>query len=92
MVVKTYLAKEVKIEAIQYTGSNLADIRIFLQEIFSNEDTDIVKSYPQIMVGNKIQLLTSKGPITFNKGDYLVKEPNGEISVLSEELFNEKYK
>lgn len=82
-----YRLRKTKIEAIQYDGTNATDIEEFIgQQCIRLIEADF--SNPDIMLffkGKETSLLIFVGY-------YIVKLPNGVITIFDEKSFNETYK
>lgn len=79
-----YITKPCEIEAIQWTGSNLGEIREFVGDSLEYEiaaDTNSVIVY----------IKTLEGYMRADIGDYIIKGLIGEFYPCKEEVFNQKY-
>ena len=73
--------KPVVIEAVQYTGSNLAEICKFMN-----------KSYQQIYnTDGTLSIETLEGTMKANPFDYIIKGVNGEFYPCKPGIFNKTY-
>lgn len=74
-----YRKKPVVIEAIEFTGENIADVLSFIHSD---------RSY-----GNKfgLYILTHEGEMKANVSDYIIKGVKGEFYPCKPDIFNETY-
>ena len=69
-----YRKKPVVIEAVQWTGTNLSEIQAFYRP-------------DGILVGDKIIIETLEGPLTADKGDWIIKGIKGEFYPCKPDVF-----
>lgn len=84
MTVKKYRAKPVVKKAIQFNGNNCFDCLKFM-----NRASDIWEA--ELQERDHPYVYTPHGNIAPAKGDYIVKEPNGEFYVFRQEEFEKTY-
>lgn len=72
-----YMKKQVVIEAIQWTGTNKAEISSFCPAIFDN--------------GINLKIETLEGVMSASIGDYIIKGIKGEFYPCKEDIFQESY-
>lgn len=86
-----YRTKPVEIEAIQWTGSNLEEIKAFVGEslIYDILDTawEVGKGRPHVYM----KIRTLEGDMTVSEGDYIIKGLIGEFYPCKTGVFKEKY-
>lgn len=80
---KTYRKKPVVIEAIQYTGDNVFEIKKFCVR-------------GALYVGGKykngeLYILTLEGKMRVSKGDYIIKGVKGEVYPCKPDIFEQTY-
>lgn len=63
-MVKQFRKKPVVIEAVQWTGANIQEMKEFYP-----------KSFCSPLRGNCMEIHTSEGVMTANEGDWIIKEP-----------------
>ena len=81
---KKYIKKQIKIEAVQWTGDNLIEVAEFLS---TNRNQNFV-----IDNGTKtIELETLEGTMIASDGDYLIKGISGEFYPCKPRIFEESY-
>ena len=82
-MVKKYRKKPVLIEAMQFNGSNQAEIFEW-----ANQDCD-----PPVMPGinNFLIIDTLEGPMTASPGDYIIKGIKGEFYPCNPDIFEATY-
>ena len=86
-----YRKKPVEIEAIQWTGLNLEEIKAFVGEslIYDIIDTawEVGKGRPHVLM--KIKSL--EGDMTASEGDYIIKGLRGEFYPCKPDIFKKTY-
>lgn len=86
-----YKTKPVEIEAIQWTGLNLEEIKAFVGEslIYDILDTawEVGKGRPHVYM----KIRTLEGDMTVSVGDYIIKGLIGEFYPCKPGDFEEKY-
>jgi len=75
-----YRKKPVVIEAIQYTGENLDELRAFVPEEFRNN-----KIY------EPLGIKTLEGVLNISQGDYIIKGVKGEFYPCKPDVFEMTY-
>lgn len=83
-----YRKKPVVIEAIQYTGPNIDEIREFVGDNIIAEEFDIgvSKEFPA-----DIQIRTLEGVMTASRYDYIIKGIKGEYYPCKPDVFHKTY-
>ncbi len=76
-MIKKYKKKPEIVEAVQFTGANLDELKAFVP---------MLNTEPRFMV-----LSTFTGQHFINVGDYIVKNTDGEYQVHSERIFLAMY-
>lgn len=86
-----YKTKPVEIEAIQWTGLNLEEIKAFVGEslIYDIIDTawEVGKGRPHVLM----KIKTLEGDMTASEGDYIIKGLRGEFYPCKPDVFEKKY-
>ena len=89
-----YKTKPVEIEAIQWTGLNLEEIKTFvgdslLAEIYNIIDTawKVGKGRPHVL----LKIKTLEGDMHVSEGDYIIKGLKGEFYPCKPDIFEKKY-
>lgn len=78
-MVKTYQTKPVKKQAIQWTGTNHAEVYAFVPKHLRNEEPD------------GLHILTLEGDHLASVGDYIVKGLKGEFYPCKPDVFGMTY-
>ena len=79
-MIRTYVKKPLKIEAIQYTGHNLDDLRKFVPEECRNNK-----------IHQPLGIHTLEGVMEIKEGDYIIKGVLGEFYVCNPDVFALSY-
>ena len=83
-MVKKYAKKTANILAIWYTGYNIDEVRDFVGagnlQIAENDDH------------RKIFIVTETGAVYALPGDYVAKDPNGEVLTYTKKVFDAYFK
>lgn len=86
-----YIKKPVVIEAIQWTGLNLEEIKEFVGDslIYTIHDSawEVGKGSPVVFM----EIKTLEGIHTVSKGDYIIKGIKGEFYPCKPDIFIETY-
>ena len=86
-----YRKKPIIIEAVQWTGLNLEEIKSFVGESLKYDIIDIAwvvgKSAPYV----NMVIKTLEGDHTCTKGDYIIKGVHGEFYPCKPDIFEETY-
>ena len=86
-----YRTKPVEIEAIQWTGLNLEEIKQFVGESLEYDILDtaweVGKGRPHIY----IKIRTLEGDMNASVGDYIIKGLRGEFYPCKPDVFEKKY-
>ena len=79
-----YRKKPVEIEAVQWTGLNLEEIKVFVGEslIYSIFNTE-----PYVL----IKIKTLEGDMIASEGDYIIKGISGEFYPCKPDIFKATY-
>jgi len=82
---KKYRKKPVVVEALQWTGDNLDDVKEFLTSdgLYDSEYLDYV--------GDSLGINTLEGTMFAKVGDYIIKGVKGEFYPCKPDIFNETY-
>lgn len=85
-----YITKPVVIEAVQWTGTNLEEIKSFVDNDSLNYETygtDVSNGLPQIAMS----IDTLEGTMSASVGDYIIKGLRGEFYPCKPDVFERKY-
>ena len=82
-MVKDYITKSEKIQAIKWNGENAEEITKFREGVFCEV---VEKGYTKI-----IEIPTSEGNMYARIGDWIVKDKNSEFIVIGQDVFREIY-
>lgn len=82
LMIKKYIKKPVKIEAVQYLGNNIEEIENFI-------DNTVLKYYLDGEVS--IGIPTLEGIIKASVGDYIIKGVRGEFYPCPPDIFKLTY-
>lgn len=86
-----YRKKPVEIEAIQWTGLNLEEIKAFVSGslIYDILDTawEVGKGRPHVF----IKIKTLEGDMTASEGDYIIRGVSGELYPCKPDIFKKTY-
>lgn len=86
-----YRKKPVEIEAVQWTGENLKEIRLFVGEslIYDIIDTawEVGKGRPYVIM----KIKTLEGDMIASEGDYIIKGISGEFYPCKPDIFKATY-
>ena len=79
-MIATYIKKPVKIDACQWTGDNVEEIKEFVEPIAEYLEDEQV-----------ILIHTLEGDMKANVGDYIIKGVKGEFYPCKPDIFEETY-
>lgn len=86
-----YIKKPVVIEAVQWNGTNLEEIKAFVGEalIYSICDTawEVGKGRPHVFM----KIKTLEGDMEASEGDFIIKGVNGEFYPCKPDIFEKTY-
>jgi len=79
--------KPVVIEAVQYTGLNIQELKLFTQSICLKTRQSPINPmfYPLVVIP------TLEGNMTASKGDWIIKGVNGEFYPCKPDIFEKTY-
>ena len=77
--------KPVVIEAVQFPGTD--DPELFAERGLEMRELGVRGRY----VGNSLRILTAKGEMTANPGDWVIKGVNGEFYPCKPDIFEKTY-
>ncbi len=80
---KKYRKKPIDVDAIQWTGENIDEICLFL----GSNNLTIERSPTK----NHLYFWTSQGMALAKKGDYIIKEIDGEFYPCKKDIFAKTY-
>lgn len=88
-MLKKYVKKPIPIEAIQWTGSNRAEIANFCNQArFEYEDDGGWKDKQEFPT---LYIITLEGKMKANNGDWIIKGVRGEFYSCAKDIFEETY-
>ncbi len=70
--------KPVEIEAVQWNGKNVNEVRAFMQQ-------------PGKVVDRKLRIQTLEGSLYASEGDWIVKDSHGECWPVRDDIFAENF-
>lgn len=79
-MISTYFKKPVRIEAVQWTGDNVKEVKEFVKPIAEYLEDEAV-----------ILIHTLEGDMKANVGDYIIKGIKGEFYPCKPDIFKETY-
>ena len=82
-MIKKYVKKPVIIEALQWTGENINEVRDFVGEHLQFKHRSGVP---------RIYIKTLEGDLHASVGDYIIKGVNGEFYPCKPDIFEQTYK
>lgn len=86
-----YRKKPVVIEAIQWNGLNLEEVKAFVGELLIYDIIDtawqVGKGAPHV----NMKIKTLDGDMQANKGDFIIKGVNGEFYPCKPDIFEKTY-
>lgn len=77
-MIKKYRKKPVTIEAVPWTGNNLAEINEFMKKFIR-------------VIGLTLEIPTLEGNMKASLGDYIIKGVNGEFYPCKPDIFAKTY-
>ncbi len=80
-MIKVYRKKPIKIQAVRYDGLNISELLEFIGNVTMIDWAE----------KSSLDISSSNGNISCWVGNYVIKEPNGMISVYEEDEFKEMY-
>lgn len=87
-MIKKYVKKPVVIEAVEWTGTNIDEIKEFCKNAC---DIDVRDRGESVIIGQKITIHTLEGDMKASKGDYIIKGVNGEFYPCKPDVFAKTY-
>lgn len=86
----TFTKRPDVVEALQWNGKNTDEVIAFGAK---QQDPDVEVTQVQVnpMIPDKLSVQTTTAFVEAAQGDYVVKDKDGYLSVLSEEDFNNQY-
>ncbi len=81
MPVKTYRKKPVEVEAVEWTGDDLSEITTWAGAF--------VEKHPAN--DNELSVVTDRGAVSAQKGDYIIKGVQGEFYPCAKDVFVATY-
>lgn len=89
-MVKKYLKKPIMIEALEFDGSNLDEVKNFIEERKRKSDTLTIVDNDLVEGGYEL-ILPNGQSIGFKKGDFLVQGVDGSIYPVHKNTFWKVY-
>lgn len=86
-----YRRKPIKVEAVQWTGDNYAEVYSLVTGKLLMKLTAEFRSFRSILDIHGPHIETAEGDKKINVGDYIIKFQNGKFDKLSEQDFKEQY-
>lgn len=86
-----YRKKPLVIEAVQWTGLNLEEVKAFAEDSLDIEIFDVGWRSGVVSPSAKITIHTLEGDMIVDSGDYIIKGINGEIYPCKPDIFNKTY-
>ena len=86
-----YRKKPVEVEAIQWDGINLSDIKDFVGESLICKIYDCAWEVNAAPVIAELQIRTLEGNMSVSKGDYIIKGIQGEFYPCKPDIFEQTY-
>lgn len=86
-----YRKKSVVIEAVQWTGLNLEEIKSFVGESLQYDIIDTAWEVGKAPPHVNMIIKTLEGNHTCTKGDYIIKGIHGEFYPCKPDIFEESY-
>jgi hypothetical protein len=86
-----YRKKPVVIEAIQWTGDNLAEIKAFMEPQLSALRCTWGEEFELFSLTEGLKIYTFEGPLRASVGDWIIKEIDGEFSLCEPNIFELTY-
>ena len=80
-MIKVYRKKPIKIQAVRYDGLNISELLEFIGNVTMIDWAEKCS----------LDISSPNGNISCWVGNYVIKEPNGTISVYEEDEFKEMY-
>lgn len=96
-MIKTYQTKPVKIQAVQYNGHNIEEVKefaeySFVERVFThNIPTPYHVSDNRDINYSIYYIHTLEGDMQIFKGDYIIKGIEGEFYPCNPDIFEQKY-
>ncbi len=90
-----YRKKPVVIEAVQWSGKNIDEIKAFCvysiyEKIFMTAGADLPNEHPSTLEW-KLSIRTLEGDMVANKGDWVIKGVSGEFYPCKPDIFEKTY-
>lgn len=86
----TFTKRPDVVEAIQWNGKNTDEVITFGTK-HQEPDVEVTQVQVNPMVPDKLSVQTAAAFVEAEQGDYVVKDKDGNLSVLSEEDFSNQY-
>lgn len=90
-----YMKKPVVIEAVQWNGANLSEVKAFAGDAIKSEIHDEFynrgEGIPSVPPWIEITIHTLEGHMTAEKGDYIIRGVKGEIYPCKPDIFDATY-
>lgn len=89
-MVKSYIKKPVRIEAIQYTGVNLREV-INFTGLHDSVLHMTWEEYSKLVDAQGLKIFTLEGTMLANVNDYIIRGVNGEFYPCKPDIFAKSY-
>lgn len=80
-MIKTFVKKPVKVQAVQWTGNNYEEIADFIGHVHS----------VYYLTDEYIIIDTPEGDRCLRKGDWIIQDVNGELYPFKPDIFEQTY-
>lgn len=80
-MIKTFVKKPIKVQAVQWTGDNYEEIADFVEHI----------SFPCSFDKGSVIIETLEGNYYARKGDWIIRGINGEFYLCEPDIFEKTY-
>ena len=87
-----YIKKPVEIEAVQWTGLNLEEIKTFVGKDLHYDIIDTAWEVGKAPPHVNMKIHTLEGDHECSKGDFIIKGVNGEFYPCKPDIFEKTYK
>lgn len=88
-----YMKQRIAVDAIQFTGDNIEEIKEFVNKPYLNTSVDaVLKADGDYRENTHIHIPTLEGMMTVNYGDYIIKGMDGEFYSCKSHIFDTRYK
>lgn len=90
---KYMMRQPIEVDAIQFTGDNIEEIKEFVNKSYLNTSVDaVLKADGDYRENTHIHIPTLEGMMTINYGDYIIKGMDDEFYSCKSHIFDMRYK